>query len=163
MNNRLIDLLLPLSTRERILLGLGVFLVLPVAVLFGLLIPLTEERTQAEALQTEAIALNQWVQDRAIDKRRLDTIAPTRKDGPPIGLAGLEQSLISAKLRGSVSTIGARPEGGVELLFDRVDFRRLTTWLSSSHPAWGYMIDSYRFEATGQPGQVAAAMLLSPR
>lgn len=163
MSTRLIDFLLPLSPRERILLGISVFVVLPLAVIFGLLLPLSEARTKALQMQTEAIALDDWVTDRAAEMARLDAAIPAQPSGPPIGLAGLEKSLISAQLRGSVSTIGARADGGIELVFDQVDFRRLANWLSASHPNWGYAVENYRFDGLEQPGKITASVLLSAR
>ena len=54
-------------------------------------------------------------------------------------------------------------DGNVELRFDSVDFVRLANWLSATHPAWGYRIVSFRFEAGEVSGRVAARLILSPR
>lgn len=162
MSDRLIALLLPLSPRERGLLGVMVLFVLPLAVVFGLLLPLAERKHTAAEARDQAIALHSWVQDRAAEAATLPQPA-TRGDTGPLGLAGIEQSLIEANLRPAVTSLGARGAGGVELVFERVDFLRLASWMSANHPGWGYDPVSYRFEATDQPGTVSAALILMPQ
>ncbi|THD76796.1 hypothetical protein E7681_02860 [Thalassobius vesicularis] len=162
MSARLIDLLLPLSARERLLLGLAVLVILPLAVVFGVLLPLMQARQEAVAAQSDAVALNVWVQDRIAEKTVLERL-PVQTIGAPVGSTAIEQGLIDARLRQDVSALGAQSGGVIELRFDRVDFVRLANWLSVQHPGWGYTIDSYRFEAIDEPGKVAASILLSPR
>ncbi|WP_420568732.1 type II secretion system protein GspM [Thalassovita sp.] len=162
MSDRLIALLLPLSPRERMLIALCVGVVLPLAIIFGLLLPMAEGRKAAERAHVQAQALHLWVQDRAAEAGSLTPVA-TQPDGPALSLAGIEQSLIDAKLRDQVTALSARSNGGVELVFDQVDFVRFATWLSSSHPGWGYALDSYRTERTDTPSKVAASLILSPR
>ena len=53
----MIDLLVRLAPRERVLLGVLFGLVLPLAVIFAVLIPLSERRAAAEADLMEARAL----------------------------------------------------------------------------------------------------------
>ena len=53
----MIDLLLRLSRRERALLALAVFVVLPLAVVAGLILPLQERVASARAARAEALAL----------------------------------------------------------------------------------------------------------
>jgi len=162
MAARRIDLLLRLSPRERGLLGLAVFVVAPLAVAFGLLLPLTERREAAVRTEAEAIALRDWVQDR-IAERAQYAVAPQQQVKPAIGSSGIEQQLIDAKLRRSVSELGTQAGGVVELRFDEVDFIRLANWMTAAHPDWGYAIASFRFEASDSPGKIAAWLVLRPQ
>ena len=161
MSRRLIDVLLRLSRRERWLLGIVVFALLPVAVILGGLVPLQERRAAAEQAQAEARALQDWVGARVGEKQALArnmTAAP----GEPIGSSGLEQGLIAARLRNAISALEATGAGGIELRFDEVDFLRVAHWLTSSHPGWGYQITGLRIEALETPGMVATWLSLTP-
>ncbi|OWU81681.1 hypothetical protein ATO6_23655 [Oceanicola sp. 22II-s10i] len=164
MSDRLIDLLLRLSPRERRLLALLVCVALPVALAAGWLIPLQERRAAADRARIEAADLQIWVTARVADKTRLDAAAGPGGGAPlrPIGSSGIEQSLIEAGLRPAVSELGARAGGVVELRFDEVDFVRLANWLSATAPVWGYTIGAFRFEALDTPSKVAARLTLSP-
>ena len=162
MSNRLIDLLLSLSPRERLLIGVVTFFILPLAVVFGLLLPMVETRKQAEQAHIQALALQSWVRDRANQAATL-TPAPSQRVGQPLGLAGLEQSLIQANLREDVTALSARGNDGIALTFDQVDFLRFTTWLAGQHPQWGYVLDSYRIEATETASVISVTLILSPR
>lgn len=176
MSARLIDLLLPLSSRERGLLGLAA-LVLVLGLGFGLLLPLQDHRKAAEISLQEARALELWVAERVYEKKALiremsekfntpTQTEPTRAIGP----SGVEQALISAHLRPSLSALATSEDEGLDLRFDRVDFIKLTTWLSSNHPSWGYQIDNLRLEvlkdldgAPEREGKVAAWISLAPQ
>lgn len=162
--DRLIDLLLQRSRRERQLLAVLVLAVLPLALVFAVLLPLQERRQQAEAALAEALALQAWVQARAAEKAALDAAGPGPQQaaGAPLGLSGLEQGLEAAGLRPALSELGTGARGAVVLRFEAADFRRLTAWLSAAHPAWGYRFRSFRFEALETPGQVAAWITLEP-
>ena len=161
MSTRLIDLLLRLAPRERLLLGLLVFAVLPLAVVFGLLLPLHERRIGADRSEAEALALQDWVAARIAEIPAEAGVAP--ETGPPIGSGGIEQSLIKAGLRGAVSALATRAGDEVELSFEEVPFVPLAGWLSRMDPGWGYRIGSLRLEALERPGLVAARLTLSPR
>lgn len=161
MSARLIDMLLRLSPRERRLLGLACGLVLPLAVVFGLLLPLHDSHARARAARDDARALQLWVAESAREKTRLARHAAPPV-GPPIGSAGIEQSLIAANLRSAVSTLGAQADGSVDLRFEAVNFRRLADWLSATHPGWGYDIRSYVFEPGPRPGTAALQLILVP-
>ena len=163
MSQRMIDMLMARSSRERLLLGVVVFVVLPLAVALGWLLPLSEQRAAATRAQAEALALQGWVMARVGEKQALARNAPQQEIGPPIGSGGIEQGLVAAQLRRSVSELGAAGQGGIELRFDEVDFMRLSNWLSASHPGWGYEIESFRLDALNRPGVVAAALTLTPR
>lgn len=160
MTARLIDLLLPLSRRERGLLGLAV-LILLLGVGVGGLLPLQEARQEAAVARQEARDLQAWVSARIVEKQSLKR-AETPIVSKPIGLSGIEQGLVSARLRPAVSELVRQEDGGVTLRFDEVDFLRLARWLSNAHPAWSYQIAQFRLEALDTPGQVAAWLTLSP-
>lgn len=161
MIGKLVDLALRLSQRERVLLGVMAGIALPVGIGLGVLLPLHEARVSAEATLTETTALQLWVTDRAAEAR-LMTASPTlvARTYAPVGLSGLEEGLKSAKLRSALTELGTETGGIVLLRFDDVDFVRLATWLTSSHPEWGYEINSYRFETINKPSRVSARIEL---
>lgn len=158
----MIGLLLRRSPRERGLLALLFGLALPAALVFGLLLPLAERRAAAAAALQQDRALHAWVTARVAEKRALQAGGQT---GPrtPVGLSGLEQSLIAANLRAAVRTLANRPGGGVELGFDAVPFAALIDWLSASDPGWGYDIAELRLLRGAEPGLVAADLRLEPQ
>lgn len=158
MSARLLDLLLRLAPRERRLLALLIFGVLPAAVLFGLLLPLADRRDAALAAEAEALALRDWTL-----ARRAEIPASAGAEGaPPVGSVGVEQSLVAAGLRGAVSELGSRAGDVLELRFDAVPFVPLASWLTGEEPRWGYRIAGLRLEALERPGMVAAQMTLVP-
>lgn len=160
----MIDMLLRLSSRERGLLALLAGGIVPLAVIFGLLLPLAERRDAAHQALDEARALQAWVIARAGEHGTLlaQTGPGSAAPGAPIGSAGIEQSLIAAQLRRDVSELGSRSAGEIEIGFDAVDFTRLANWLSDNHPGWGYAIDSFRIESLETSGRVSARMTLRP-
>jgi type II secretory pathway component PulM len=162
MSARLIDLLLQLAPRERLLLGALFGIILPLGVVLGVLLPLQEAQKTALSARTEAVALNLWVQDRVGD---LDRLVQTADSGPraAIGTSGIEQALIKAGLRGDVAELSSDSDGVVDLRFDRVRFTRLADWLSAADLAWGYDITLFRFESTETSGDVAATLTLTPQ
>jgi type II secretory pathway component PulM len=163
MSGRLIDLLLRLTARERLLLG-SALLVILLGLGFGLLLPLQEHRLNAEARLAEAQALELWIAERIAEKQSLNQDnGPVAQD--PIGPSGVEAGLISARLRPALTSLSTQADGALDLRFDRVDFTQLGQWLMTAHPAWGYRIDSFRLEALEgetQSGRVAAWISLSP-
>lgn len=163
MTTRLIDLLLPLTRRERWLLG-GAGLVILLAIGFGLLMPLQDRHQQARTQLAELRALEQWIMARIGEKQGL-TQGNTEISQAPIGTSGIEAGLIEAHLRQPLSALSAQEGGAIDLRFDRVDFIQLGQWLRTAHPAWGYRIDSFRLEAlegAAAAGRVAAWISLSP-
>lgn len=162
MSARLIDMLLGLAPRERVLLGVLTALVLPLGVIFGLLLPLHNAREAALAQRVQAVALNIWVQDRV---REAQTLARTPDSGPqdPVGTSEIEQDLISAGLRNAVRDLSSDTDGVVALRFEDVRFTRLAEWLSGLDPNWGYDIAAFRFEQGRTPGNVAATITLQPQ
>ena len=69
MTARFIDMLLQRSPRERALLGLLIFVFLPIVVFFSLLLPLRDAQDTAKQQQQDAIALHRCAQDRSASSR----------------------------------------------------------------------------------------------
>ncbi|WP_412552895.1 type II secretion system protein GspM [Shimia sp. MIT1388] len=162
MSNRVLDFLLTLTRRERGLLALLTGVVVPVTVIFAVVLPLQDRRQAAEQAQLEALALQRWVADQSREMAVLSRVSPRETIGAPIGSGGIEQGLIAAQLRRSVTVLDADGEDGVEVQFDRVDFLKLAAWLRSAHPEWGYEIVAFRLEATEEPGVVSTWLDLRP-
>ncbi|QAX32071.1 type II secretion system protein GspM [Leisingera sp. NJS204] len=162
MISRLAGLLLPLNRRERLLLAALLLAVLPLGAGFALLLPLHERRLAAEQAQAEAAALQAWAAGRLAEKQTLARSAPPAP-GAPAGLSGIEQRLIAAGLRRRLSGLGSGPGETVELRFDSIGFEELGAFLMGAHPAWGYRLRSFRFEAQEAPGRVAAWITLAPQ
>ena len=108
--DRMIDALGRLSGRERWLLALLLAVVGPLALGLLWLAPLAETRKAALERLSEARALQVWVQGRAAEKALIVAVAAPEKH-PPIGASGLEQSLISADLRGALSSLSDLGDG----------------------------------------------------
>lgn len=161
MTARLIDALLRLSGRERMLLALTAALV-PLGVGMALLLPLQDQRIAAHTARAEARDLQTWVMARIDEKQSLTRAIPALSQSP-IGTSGVEQSLIAARLRPALSALSAEAGGTIDLRFDTVDFVALANWLSDMHPGWGYDITSLRLEAQEDaPGRIAAWITLRP-
>ena len=167
MSGRLIDILLRLAPRERLLLGLLVAVVLPLGLMFGILMPLADQRQAAARDLAEARALSAWV---AARRAEMQALAPPADAGgaalgprAPVGLSALEKSLISAFLRDPVTSLANRADGGIELRFDAVAFQEFMAWLSSQDPEWGYDITTLRIAKSDQPGIVSVDMRLKPQ
>ncbi|WP_299421821.1 type II secretion system protein GspM [uncultured Shimia sp.] len=162
MSDRLLEFLLQLTRREKVLLASLAGIVAPLALVFGLLMPLQERRQAAEQIQRDAVALQRWVTRQARELTILTQAAPQPEIGDPIGSGGIEQGLIAAQLRRSVTVLDADGADGIELQFERVDFLKLASWLRSAHPDWGYDIVAFRLEATEEPGVVSTWLDLRP-
>lgn len=158
----MIERLLKLSARERGLLALLVAVALPALIWSAVIAPMQTRHAAALAARDEARALGVWVVERAAEQAQLRR---ARQTGPvpPLGISGLEQSLVEAGLRTAVSALGSQADGRIELRFDAVEFTRLANWLSHSDPGWGYDIAAFRLERGTAPGLVAAALTLEPQ
>lgn len=162
MNARLIDFLLARSPRERWLLGVLVLGVLPLALVFAVLLPLRAAQQDALDARTEAVAMNLWVQDRALEMAQLGA-APQASPQSAIGMSGIEETLIDAGLRDAVTDLVQDSRGQVALRFDQVRFTRLMGWLSGVAPTWGYDVNVFRIEAGPVSGDVEASLTLVPQ
>lgn len=150
-----------LSARERVLVLALVAMAIPLAVAFLGVLPALEARSAARTAAAEAAALRDWVAAQVTDLPPEGLAAPAKAAAPaPIGLSGLEQSLLQAGLRDSVTQLANRPDGGVDLEFAAVDFARLMGWLHDTAPGWGYRVAAFRFERDA-PGLATAAFTLA--
>lgn len=160
MTRRIVEHLLRLSGRERLLLAL-MLLVAAVGLGAGLLWPLAERRAAAETALAEARALELWVAARSEEAAMLRAAAGP---GPvaPIGLAAVQRSLEQARLIDSVETLSAFRGDGIELRLDAVGFDRLIAWVTQVEPVWGYRFASFRIERGPEPGLVNARFEVLP-
>lgn len=156
-----------LAPRERALVALLVFGVVPLGLWFGVLAPLQERAAAAEARRAEAHALALWVAERAAEMPApVSEATPGPADPaavpPPIGTAGIEASLRAARLRPVLSALEAQEGGRLALRFDAVAFQDLMRWITRADPGWGYTIRQLRLTARDAPGMVEARIVLEP-
>lgn len=162
MAEALLDRLARLEPRERGLLGLLGFVVLPLGLVFGLLLPMQEARQAAEQARDEMRALSTWVAARSQEipsgvtlSQSSDLSGATDPEAAaPIGAAALERSLEAAQLRRALSEVVTGADGTVRLRFDTVPYGRLMTWLDGMHPGWGYGLGRLELSATETPALV---------
>jgi len=159
---RMIDMLLQLSRRERGLLGLLGLVLLPALLWVWLIAPLLDNRSAITQQVNEARALQFWVAARAADQQQLGQLQG-KQLAPPIGISGLEQSLVAAQLRQQVARLGGQQDGSIELSFEAVEFALLASWMSQMDPGWGYDITVLRLQRRAAPGLVAAELTLQPQ
>lgn len=150
-----------LTGRERLLLLLMALVALPLAILQFVLLPLHDARRAAEARLTEATALHQWVQAQVAALPVGGSSAPAEPN-PPLGLAGIEQTLRAAGLRERLERFGNGQGENVVLTFTAVPFAELVAWLDSVTPHWGYRIAALRIDRAETPGTVTASLELAP-
>lgn len=160
MGDRLIYLLARLSPRERGLLLVLVGAVVPLAVVMLGVMPLLQARDAARTAAIEAEAMLGWVAGQVEQLPAEGLAAAAEETQPePIGISGIEQSLVGQDLRRLVSQLAVRSDGGIDLEFEPVAFDRLTGWLYEVSPGWGYRIASFRIDRD-EPGMVTASFVL---
>lgn len=162
MTERLIDILLRLSARERALIVFLVVAVLPAALYLGWIRPLVDDRNAAQAAVQEAHALRVWVEERSAESLRL-SLTLQGVETAPIGVSGIEKSLVAAGLRSNLSELTRRGEEEILLRFDTVPFVDLGQWINTTSLSWGYDITGLRIERGEEPGLVAASLVLAPK
>ena len=157
----LIDWLAARTGRERVLMALLAGVLLPAALVLGVLLPMAERRAAAEQALEEARLENAWVAARAAEAVRLAPAeAAPEQVYEPVGLSELEQGLKRARLWPYVKRLEARSQGGVALDFEEVEFTDLMNWLERRDPEWGYRFESFRIEPRLQPAMVKASIVL---
>jgi type II secretory pathway component PulM len=159
----LIYALAQMSERERILLLLLSVIVIPLAVVFLALQPMMQARDDARIAALEARALLTWVsgQVEALPAENGQAERDVVRSIDPIGISGIEESLVTLGLRSNVSQLANRAAGGVDLTLDEASFELVTAWLDTIAPIWGYRLAAFRVEALS-PGLVNAAFELVP-
>lgn len=157
---RLIYALAQLSERERLLLLILSVVVIPLAVVFLAIMPLMQARDAAETAAFEARGLRNWVADqvRVLPAQGDATESQPLASTDPIGISGIEGSLVRVDLRPHVSALANR-ENGVDVALEEAPFDNLGNWLMAMTPVWGYSIAAFRIEATS-PGLVNASFEL---
>ena len=161
MTRFLVEQLLRLSGRERVLLAL-MLMVGAVGLGAGLLLPLADRRAAAERALVEARALDLWVSARSEEAALIrDAAGP----GPvaAIGLAAVQRSLEDAGLIGQVETLSAYRGDGIEMRLEAVSFDRLIAWVTQIEPLWGYRFAAFRIEKGPEPGLVNARFEVVPK
>ena len=158
---RIIYALARMSERERLLLTLLGVVVVPLAVIFLAVLPLMQARDAARAQATEAAAMLDWVatQVRALPAEGAEAATAPDANTGPIGISGIEESLVRGDLRAQVSQLSNRPQGGIDLALEAAPFELLGAWLQAMTPLWGYRIAAFRIEAA-EPGLVNATFEL---
>jgi type II secretory pathway component PulM len=164
MSARILHYLVGLSRRERWLLALLVVVALPMAAVFGLILPLSEARMAARSQVHEARLMEEWVAQRAGDYLAQGALLGTdgANQGPPLGISGIELSLVEAGLRQDVTELANSGSGGVTLRFDAAAFTGLTDWLSLNQDSWGYDLEAFRFVRGARDDLVEAEFRLVP-
>ena len=164
MSARIIDYLVGLSRRERWLLAGLLGVALPLAAVFGLILPLSEARNAARAQGDEARLMQEWVAQRAGEYLAQGALlgADGADQGPPLGISGIELSLVEAGLRQDVTELANSENGGVNVRFDAVAFTGLTGWLRLNQGSWGYDLEAFRFVRGARDDLVEAELKLVP-
>lgn len=164
--DRLSELLLALSGRERVLIALLAVIVLPLGMIYGVAIPLAERREAARATTAEARATELWVADQAVTfaelSRDVARVSGVSRAVSAIGLSGIEASLRDVGLRKAASELSNTADGGVTLQFDSVRFTRLADWLTAQRDVWGYDLVGFTFERGPREDVISADLRLEP-
>lgn len=164
MSGGLAEQLARLSARERRLLAVLAFLVLPLGLAWGVVLPMTERREAARQALDEAVALRGWLTARQAELAALPPeTGPSTFAGDVVGISGIEASLVDAGLRGDVSLLSNAPGGGVTLRFDAVSFLALMPWLEETEARSGYLVAGLRLAQGDAPDEVLAEVQLEPR
>ncbi len=161
MNEWILRHVLGLSRREKWLVGGLVAVALPLAIGFLGLAPLYVEQARAAQSERAAHDLHSWVLMRDAEAEQMLATAPVDIIAyAPMGLSGLEQSLVEADLRDELTVLTASPEGGVTMAFEAVDFVELTGWLDAMALRWGYEVTRFSIGQTDAAGIAAASFEL---
>ncbi|SLN47067.1 General secretion pathway, M protein [Roseovarius gaetbuli] len=164
MMDAIIAALLGLSGRERLLVAVLALVALPLGVVYGVALPLADARQEAQRAVTEARATELWVADQSLlyasETTALRNAGEAANGGPPIGISGIEASLVEAGLREKASELANAADGGITMRFDAVRFTRLAEWLSAQETSWGYTLVGFAFERGEREDVVAADLRL---
>ncbi|WP_300548194.1 type II secretion system protein GspM [Roseovarius sp.] len=164
LTERMIGGLLGLSGRERLLLAMLALVVLPLGMIYGVALPLGDARAAARRDVAEARATELWVADQALifasETAAMRNAGEGAKAGPPIGISGIEASLVEAGLRQQASELANAADGGITMRFDAVRFTKLAEWLGTQEKSWGYTLAGFTFERGEREDVVAAELRL---
>ena len=152
------------SARERLLFALLFLAALPLGFAALVALPLVDARADAHAGLTEARATRDWYRARQAEIAALPVTDSAEAAGgvTPIGLGGIERTLIEAGLRAAVGRLANAPSGGVTLSLQAVEFAPLMGWLEGVEAGAGYRVAALVLERSA-PGLVDAEVRLAPR
>lgn len=137
-----------LTGRERGLFAVMAGVAVPLGVIFLAILPMLEARDAADARAREAEALLTWVADQVrLMPEEVGALAE-EESAATIGIAGIEDSLVTADLRDQVVELANRSDGGVDLALEDAPFDRVSDWLRTGAAASGYTLATFRFEAS---------------
>lgn len=151
--------------RERLLLAVFLGVVVPVAFVFLLALPLLEQRDAARSALADAQANRAWYVLRQAEIAALpqNGEAPVVATRAAVGLGGIEESLIAANLRASVSLLANVQGDDVSLTINAVRFEALMGWIDTVEADAGYHLSALRLEQGGGDGLVTAELRLEPQ
>jgi type II secretory pathway component PulM len=118
-----------------------------------------EARQSATRRLAETQAIEHWVMARNAEFRALGDRAASR-DVAPVGISGIERSLVAAGLRGAVDTLEDGRDGRIELSFGSVSFREFALYADRISTELGYDIDALRIEGGETPDLVSVSLEL---
>ena len=154
------------SPRERVLLALLTFAVLPIVLWLALLDPLLAARDAARAERAQAQALVDWyTQTRAfIATLPAPDVAdtPLAAGTPPIGAAALDAQIALTQLAPALASLSAEADGRVVLSFAAAPFDALIGWAEGLPDTAGYRIETLSILRGPEPGLVDADLALAP-
>lgn len=161
---RLSAFLVTRSARERWLLALVPVVVLPLG--FGVLValPLLEHRAAARAELAEALATRDWYQARQAEIAGLPLPAAAPEPGAvtPVGLSGIEDSLIAAGLRERIAMLANAQGDAVSMALRAVPFESLMAWIDTIRQTGGYRLTALQITRADTDGFVDAQLQLAP-
>ena len=154
-----------LSARERILLVCFAGFLLPVAVFWGVALPLVERREAARDAVMVAHAEQEWLYQMRAERERFVAGAerPSASAIEPIRPSGIEASLIEAGLREAVAAFGTPADDVIALRFQTIGFVQLMSWLQVTEQESGYRLVRLQLTRGEQPGNVVAEVQLEAR
>lgn len=159
-----IGTLLGLSGRERLLVAMLALVALPLGLVYGVALPLADARQEAQRAVAETRATELWVAEQSLlyasETTALRNAGEGANVGPPIGISGIEASLVEAELREQVSELANAADGGITMRFDAVRFTKLAEWLTKQETSWGYTLTGFTFERGEREDVVAADLRL---
>jgi len=152
------------SPRERWLLALMVFIVIPVGFAGLVVFPLLDQRASARGALDEALATRDWYQARQSEIAGLQAPAdvPNAVAVAPIGLGGIEDSLIAADLRDQVGLLANAQGDAVTLSLQEVPFEALMAWVDQINVTGGYRLAALQITRSEVAGFVDAQLRWVP-
>lgn len=161
--DRLAQALVTRTARERWLIALLMGIVVPVGLIAAVAQPMAAARTAALAELDSARDLADWVAERRAVLPPLPAARTAVANVDPIGISGIEASLVAAGLRPAVASLSNAPDGGISLRFESVQFSLLMPWVDDTEALSGYVLSAFRIAALDRPDLVQAELELDRR